>query len=232
MHNIIAILKKQIKDTLKNKTVLIQFIMFPILTLIMSNTIRIDGMPENFFINLFATMYIGMAPLTSIAAIISEEKEKNTLRVLLMSNVKPYEYFAGIGIYIWSACMLGSFVICAAGNYTLQTNIIFMSIMAIGIFVSLLVGAAIGAWSETQMIATSITVPVMIIFSFLPMLSMFNTSIAKIAKFIYSEQISIMLNQISSLQLKMDNICIVALNILLSATIFTIAYKKSGGKTA
>ena len=79
MNNTIAIIKKQLKDTLKNKTVLIQFIMFPMLTLIMNHTIAIDGMPENFFVNLFATMYIGMAPLTSIAAIIAEEKEKNTL---------------------------------------------------------------------------------------------------------------------------------------------------------
>ncbi len=76
MRNVSAIFRKQLKDTLKNKTVLIQFIMFPVLTLIMNNAIRIDGMPENFFVNLFATMYIGMAPLTSMAAIIAEEKEK------------------------------------------------------------------------------------------------------------------------------------------------------------
>ncbi len=76
MHNIFAVFRKQIKDTLKNKTVFIQFIMFPILTLVMNHVVKIDGMPENFFVNLFATMYIGMAPLTSIAAIISEEKNK------------------------------------------------------------------------------------------------------------------------------------------------------------
>ncbi len=49
MRNVSAIFRKQLKDTLKNKTVLIQFIMFPVLTLIMNNAIRIDGMPENFF---------------------------------------------------------------------------------------------------------------------------------------------------------------------------------------
>lgn len=84
MHNVFAIFRKQTKDTLKNKTVLIQFAMFPILTLVMSNAVKIDGRPANFFVNLFATMYVEMAPLTSIAAIISEEKENNTLRVLLM----------------------------------------------------------------------------------------------------------------------------------------------------
>lgn len=230
MHNIAAIFKKQLKDTLKNKTVLIQFLMFPVLTLVMNNAIQIDGMPENFFVNLFASMYIGMAPLTSIAAIISEEKEKNTLRVLLMSNVKPYEYLTGIGSYIFFACMLGASVICISGKYTLQTGVVFMLIMAVGIFLSLLLGAAIGAFSKTQMMATSLTVPVMMVFSFLPMLSMFNTTIAKIAKFTYSEQISLMLNQISSLQLKADNICILWLNILLFAALFILSYKKWGSE--
>ena len=75
MNNIIAIFKKQLKDTLKNKAVLIQFVMFPIMTLIMNNAVKMQDMPENFFVNLFATMYIGMVPLTSMASIISEEKE-------------------------------------------------------------------------------------------------------------------------------------------------------------
>lgn len=228
MGNIIAIFKKQIKDTLKNKAVLIQFMMFPILTLIMNHAIKIDGMPENFFVNLFAVMYIGMAPLSSIAAIITEEKERNTLRVLLMSNVRPYEYLLGIGSYIWFACVVGAFIICVSGNYRLQEKLIFMVIMMVGIVVSLLLGALIGIWSKTQMMATSITVPVMMVFSFMPMLSMFNTTIAGISKVIYSEQISIILHQIHHLQLQIENIFIIVANVFLFAVLFAAVYKKKG----
>lgn len=228
MHNIGAILKKQIKDTLKNKTVLIQFIMFPALTLLMNTAIKMEEMPENFFVNLFATMYIGMAPLTSMAAIIAEEKEKNTLRVLMMSNVKPYEYLLGIGIYVWVVCMVGAGVICIAGNYDLRTSSIFMGIMAVGILTSLLMGATIGTWSKNQMMATSVTVPAMMVFAFVPMVSLFNTTIEKIAKFIYSEQISRMLNQVNSLQIEMSTVCIMAVNMMLFVALFTAAYKKGG----
>ena len=228
MRNMTAIFKKQVKDTIQNKTVLIQFIMFPLLTLIMSQTITIEGMPENFFVNLFATMYIGMAPLTSIAAVIAEEKEKNTLRVLMMSNVKPYEYLLGVGSYIWFACMLGAAVICAAGGFALRESLAFMGIMAIGILASLLMGAAIGTWSKTQMMATSITVPVMMIFSFLPMLSLFNDTIAKIAKFIFSQQVSIMLGQINAMQPEAGNICVLAINMIIFTALFTFSYKKCG----
>ncbi len=228
MRNGYAIFKKQLKDTLKNKTVLIQFVMFPALTWIMNRAIRIEGMPENFFVNLFATMYIGMAPLTSMAAIIAEEKEQNTLRVLMMSNVKPYEYLLGIGGYVWLLCMLGAGVICASGSYPLRISVIFMGIMAIGISVSLLAGAAIGVWSKTQMMATSVTVPMMMIFAFLPMLAMFNTTIAKIAKFTYTEQISRMLNQIDSIPFPGENALILAMNMAAAIVLFAAAYKKCG----
>ena len=167
MRHILAILWKQLKDTIKNKTVLIQFLMFPLITLIMENTINIQDMPEHFFANLFAIMYVGMAPLTSISSIIAEEKEKNTLRVLQMSNVKSVEYLIGNAIYILLACMIGSLVIGLAGGYTGYNLLIFMLIMLVGHIISILVGATIGILSKNQMMATSITVPVMMIFSFL-----------------------------------------------------------------
>ncbi|MDE5748532.1 MAG: ABC transporter permease, partial [Acetatifactor sp.] len=107
MRNMATILKKQVKDTLRNKAVLIQFVMFPVMALIMTKSIQIEGMPPHFFIMLFATMYVGMAPLVSVASIISEEKEKNTLRVLLMARVTPWQYLAGVGSYVFICCMLG-----------------------------------------------------------------------------------------------------------------------------
>lgn len=53
---IYAVWKKQVKDTLKNKVILIQFVMFPLLTAVMQNTIDMQGMQDNFFVILFATM--------------------------------------------------------------------------------------------------------------------------------------------------------------------------------
>ncbi len=223
-----AIFKKELKDTFKNKTILIQFLMFPALVPIMENAVRIDGMPENFFVKLFASMYIGMAPLTGMAAVISEEKEKNTLRVLLLSNVKPCEYLLGVGVYIWTACMLGAVVICAAGGYGLRGSLVFLSVMAAGILVSALIGAAIGVWSKTQMMATSVTVPVMMVLAFLPMLSMFNDSIAAVAKYTYSEQISILLNQIDAPRMEVSGVWVIAGNGLLAALLFAAVYRRRG----
>lgn len=228
MKNIIAVFLKQIKDTLKNKAVLIQFLMFPVMSVIMEYSIRIEELPEHFFANMFAAMYVGMAPLVGMSAVISEEKEKNTLRVLLMSNVKPAEYLVGVGSYIWLLCMMGSCVLGIVGGYRKTAFFAFLAIMAAGILASLLIGAAIGTWSKNQMSATSLTVPVMIIFSFLPMLSMFNETIEKIAKIAYSQQISIMINEIGRAGVSIQNAGVILGNMLAAAAFFTFAYKKSG----
>lgn len=228
MKNIVAIFQKQLKDTFKNKTVLIQFLMFPIISIVMENSIHIEGMPSHFFANLFAAMYIGMAPLVSMAAVISEEKEKNTLRVLLMSNVKSAEYLIGVGSYIWIACMLGALIIGIGGNYRGAILFIFLMIMAVGTFASLLIGAAIGTLSRNQMMATSITVPVMSIFSFLPMLSMFNETIEKIAKIAYSQQINILINKLDHFKVSFENVGIILINMGVAAILFGWAYKKCG----
>lgn len=223
-----VILWKQIKDTLKNKTILIQFVMFPILTLIMENAIEIEGMPEHYFALLFGVMYVGMAPLVSMASIISEEKGNNTLRVLLMSNVKPLEYLLGVGIYIWVICMIGALVIGLAGKYSGTALAGFVLILGIGILVSILVGAAIGTWSKNPMMATSISMPVMMIFSFLPMLSMFNETIGKFAKIIYSQQINLLLEQVEHIQLSWESVAVIGGNMVVASVLFVVAYRRSG----
>ena len=123
--------------------------------------------------------------------------------------------------------MLGSGVICIAGNYSLKEGAYFMLAMAVGIIASLLLGAAIGTFSKTQMMATSLSVPIMLLFSFLPMLSLFNNTIAKAAKFTYSEQIRLTLAGISAPRFSGESVCILAANMLLFSGLFAAAYKKS-----
>ncbi|MBA4687600.1 MAG: ABC transporter permease [Candidatus Galacturonibacter soehngenii] len=221
-----AIFRKQLKDTLKNKEVLIQFIMFPVIATIMQNSIRIEDMPRNYFVILFATMYIGMSPLTSTASILAEEKEKNTLRVLLMSNVKASEYLLGVGSYIFLICMLGSVVFAVVGQYRGIEFVLFLSIMALGILISILIGAGIGTLSKNQMSATSVTVIVMLIFSFLPMIAMFNEGVAKVSRFTFSQQLNDWLKGIGTISIHVDTIGILLLNMIVALLIFVLGYRR------
>ncbi|SDB65757.1 ABC transporter permease [Butyrivibrio sp. INlla16] len=226
MRNSLIIIKKQLKDTLRNKTVLIQFILFPVMTLIMENAIRIDGMPEFFFTKLFSVMYIGMAPLTSVASIISEEKEKNTLRVLTMANVRPWQYLLGVGLYVWSICMLGAGVM--ATGLPRGDVPFYLSVMAIGFAISVLAGACIGIYSRNQMTATSLVMPVMLIFAFCPMLAMFNSSIEKVARFLYTQQLRSIMDNMTFRGMRTADIFILFINAMVMVFLFFITFRKKG----
>lgn len=228
MRNIAAIFLKQVMETLKNKTILIQFVMFPLLAVIMEHAIRLENMPAHFFAKLFAVMFVGMAPLTCMSAIISEEKEKGTLRALRMANVSPVQYLLGVGLYIWLVCMLGAVVFAVCGEYSGTAFAAFLLIMAVGILLSCLAGAVIGICCRNQMTATSVTVPVMMVFSFLPMLSMFNARIEQLARFTYSQQIHQLIHSIGSSAVGFENIAVIAANFLLAAVLFIIAYRRKG----
>ncbi|MDE6845757.1 MAG: ABC transporter permease [Lachnospiraceae bacterium] len=229
MKNTGIIFRKTMKDTGKNIALLIQFIMFPLMAVIMENAIQIEDMPEHFFVGMFAVMHIGMAPLNVTTAVISEEKEKNTLRVLLFGGVRPAEYLLGIGGYVFSACMAGAIIFAVLGGYRGKEFIQFLLIMATGIIVSMLLGAVIGIRSKSQITAATIMTPVMMVFAFLPMLSMFNETIAKIADIAYSQQIQLLLNGLASQTApEPKSLIVIAVSAMIAAVMFTCAYRKSG----
>lgn len=222
-----AIIWKQLKDTGKNKAVLIQFIMFPILAIIMEISTDIEGLEDNYFVMLFATMYIGMAPLTAMASIISEEKEKFTLRMLIMSNVKAQEYLMGVGTYIMAVCAMGALVFGVTAGYSGINLIVFVTVMLIGLLLSTLLGGVIGVWSKNQMMATSVVVPVMIAFSFLPMIAMFNESVEVVSRLTYSQQINYMMKDTESLSFGGESIGVLTVNLVIILVLFSFAYKRS-----
>ena len=171
-------------------------------------------------------MFIGMAPLVSTSSIIAEEKEKDTLRVLIMSNVHPVQYLLGIGSYVFLLCMMGALVFGVCGGYQTTTLLQFLLIMGSGILISIIIGAIIGICAKNQMAATSLTVPVMLVLAFLPMLAMFNETIAKIAKFFYSQQDFLLINNLGIKNPEAENILILTANFLLVAMLFLLSYRK------
>ena len=226
MGNIMVLFKKQCKDTLKNKNVLIQFIMFPVLAVLMTNTVKIEGMPKDYFVCLFASMYIGMAPLTAMTSILSEEKEKHTLKALLMADVGMAQYLAAIGGYIFFICMLGSLCFGITASLTGVAFLKFVGYMAVGTVLSILTGAIIGIACKSQMSATSLTVPVMMILSFIPMLSTFNNTIKKAAVFLYSQQVYVRISSLGERTGMVRSSALLLINLVVLTVGFVFVYRR------
>lgn len=227
MGNILALLRKQLKDTLKNKNVLVQFIMFPAIAVLMTQAVKMEGLPKNYFVFLFASMYIGMAPLTAVTAILSEEKEKHTLKALLMANVSMPQYLTAVVSYIFVICMLGAVCFGGTGSLSGRELLLFLGYMGVGTILSSLVGAVIGIACKNQMSATSMTVPLMIMISFAPMLSSFNQTIKKFSAFLYSQQIYLGMNDLENGSISMKTASILLVNLFAVTILFLYVYRRS-----
>lgn len=228
MREAVAVFRKQILDTRKNRAVLIQFIMFPIMTIVMNSAIKVDDMPEFFYLKLFSIMYMAMAPIVSMSSIISEEKEKGTLRALMMSNVRPASYLAGVGVYDFQCCLIGTMLmskICGLDDGPWWR---YLCVIMLGLVISIVLGASIGVLAKDQMAATSLAVPVMCLFTFLPMMAQFNDTIAKVAKFFYTQQLYLALEDINNVKIGTEGLIIIAANAIVILAFFVLAFRKEG----
>lgn len=222
-----AIFMKQLKDTIKNKSILIQLVMFPIISMILSFSVSVSEIPSHYFVILFATMYVGMAPIIIISNIMGEEKEKGSLKMLMMSNVKPIEYILGISLFVMVGCILGLIVMGVVGGYRGIELFYFIGIGCLGMITSILLGSVIGILSKNQMAANSLSVPAMLICAFIPMLSMFNQYIRDYGQFIYTQQINELLTQLPTMTIfPAKSLLIILANILVLLVIYIRVFQK------
>ena len=224
--HIYAIIRKQLKDTFRNKPTLVQFVMFPAIAAILTLSAGEFELPKRYFVNLFSVMYVCMAPILILSAIISEEKEKGSLRMLMMSNVKPMEYLLGIGAYVLVVCMAGVLFMGLLGTFSLQELWMFLLLNACGILISSVIGALIGVVSDNQTAASGLSVPAMLLTSFIPMLSMFNASIRNVGKFLYSQQIYEQINNSSTIVLSAQSFVVILINFALVLVLYVYMYRK------
>lgn len=225
-----AIFLKQMRDTMKNRMILIQFIMMPVIAYIMTELVAksSDEIPDSMFVTMFAAMFVGMAPLITTAGAIAEDRERKSLRFLVMAGVRQHEYLMGVGGFVLLVCAVVSVFFGLIGGFGAADLIKFILILIFGSATSVLLGAAIGIFSKNQQMATAISVPVFMVFAFCPMIAQFNETVAAIANILYTQQINTIVNDISLSAVKPA--LIILANFVVFMALFALAYKKKGLK--
>ena len=225
-----AMLKKQFLDTMKNRLILIQFIIMPVMAFLLTELVAkgSDDIPESMFVTMFAAIFVGMGPLLTTSGAISEDRERKSLRFLVMAGVRQHEYLLGVGGFVLLVCTIISVFFGLIGGFQGIDLIKFILILIFGSATSIVLGAAIGIMSKNQQAATAISVPVFMIFAFCPMIAQFNDSVANIASVLYTQQINEIVNDISLSALK--PYLIILANLVVFAILFALVYKKRGLK--
>jgi|GEM_PF-211303 len=229
-----AIFTKQLKDTIKNRIILIQFILFPAMAFIMTEFVAKsdETMPNSIFVTMFAAMFAGMTPLMLTNTIIAEDKEHKSLKFLVMAGVKPHHYLLGVGGFVLISCSVVAVFFGLISGLGAIDAIKFSAVLILGCLTSVIVGATIGIYSKNQQSAAAIGTPIFMLLAFIPMLTMFNETLSKIAFFLYTQQVRelvLSFDLTSGVEVSVPHALLVIVgNTVFISLLFILSYKKKG----
>lgn len=216
---------KQLRDLTKNPTLLLCFLVLPLLGFFFSK-MDIPSEEIRMMTRLYIPMYVAMCGLMGTGSTMAEEKEKNTLRVLMMSNVKPAEYMASICLFVLTIESFGAAYFIYLGGFHGIEILRAIIVILLGSLCTMVLGSTIGLIAKSQMNANSYLTPVMMVVGILPALAGLNRDLYPIAKSIYSTQMSESMTNIAK-PLSLETIIIMIANMAICVAIFVRVYKKN-----
>ena len=225
-----TLFKLGIEDLTKNLNVFIYVILPIAFALIYSN---LDTLTNEFTFSLCVLLNIAMVPVALMGTIIAEEKEKNTLRTLMLNNVKATEILIAKALICLLFVVVDNIVIYLLVDLPMNE---FLAYQLVGLFVGLAViffGAVVGLLSKNQMSAGLLSMPFMIIFMaplFIAMTD--NQIVSKISSFLPTDAMMTIFHDISSHTATFSNIdmplLVIAVWFIVSIIMFNLVYKKVG----
>ena len=226
VHHIIAIFKKTFKDMIRNKRQLLFFLMFPVMTYLFYYSIS-EG--HEMFPIVFLPINILFCSMNIMASIISEEREKGTLRSLIFANIKPLEYFLGNAIFVLLATIVSSSLFLPLIDISGINYVYFYLFVFLSSVCSIVLGATIGIIVKNQMAANGICVPVTIILGMLPTFGELNKSFHNISQILYTTRFANTIAEITknlSVSINFEMIITYIVNFIVCLVIFALVYKK------
>ncbi|MDX8360817.1 MULTISPECIES: ABC transporter permease [Bacillaceae] len=222
-----AIFIKDWIDLLKNSYMLLTIAMPLVLAAYFGRVGSNDGISQMFIINLTFTL-VGTFVQASIVA---EEKEKNTLRGLLLSPASTLEILVGKSTLSAAATMVVVAGVMFLSDFQMVSLPLFILMLIVGLIIYISVGTMIGLLSRTVMETGVVGMPILVI---LGMGSIFtsvtdNELIIKLVSYLPSEQFNYMWTQFNDTGSYSDifgNLFILLIWVVVAIAVTLITYKK------
>jgi len=240
MSSVKAIFKKQTKDVVKNMAILLQFIIYPGIAFAMMSVMDTDVIPAEMLaampnmVIMMASIFAGMGLIPTVAGIIAEDREKKSLRFLIMAGVKPSAYLLGVGGVIFLISIFTALGFGFVSDFSGQDFWIFVAAIMSGVTASILLGATFGIISKNQQSATGLAMPATMILGFGPMMAQFNDTIARVLHIFYTQQFSVVADSLmgfgSEETILWHSFAIMWANVAVLAVLFVFVFTKKGLK--
>lgn len=200
LHIIWVLIKKDVKMMFNNKNFLVMLLMplgfaFLYQAIFSGNEINSD-IKYGTVLTMCQIFNILMVPLSGLSIMVSEEKEKNTLRVLMLNDVSAAEYIIAKIITVLFAMEIVSSIIFVVTDTTayLAGGLLITTMAAISM---LLIGAMLGMLCKDQMSTGTMTVPFLLLFMFPAMFgSMMGGIIETLSRFVPTSSMQYLLSAI------------------------------------
>lgn len=172
--------QKDMVDLFNNPNVLV-VCLIPVIFGILYSKLGILGDQVLFMISI---MNMSMVPLMLSSTTIAEEKEKHTLRTLMLSNISAGEFLLAKAIMSIVILDLIGIIMFLTSNNDMKYLIGYVLITTFCSIPIILLGCAIGIISRDQMTAGLYQLPVMLVIMLPVMLAPINKTIANIANLV------------------------------------------------
>jgi len=233
IHKIVALVKLGVEDLTKNMSVFI-YVLFPVLFALLYANLEV---PENigpgFLYSTCILMNLAMVPVALMGTIIAEEKEKNTLRTLMLNDVKAGEILLAKALMCIVFVVIDNVLIYVILGMSMDSFLLYQVIgFACGLAV-VLFGAVVGLLAKNQMSAGLLSMPFMVILM-APMFIdiMGNETVNKISQLLPTDAMSTMFAAVAQNEYTFETMGSPALVIAgwfaISAILFALLFKKVG----
>lgn len=218
-----AVWLKQAFDIRHNYSVILQFVLFPLLSWGISLVIPWEMKPVAVMI--LSSNFTSIVPMVTVRNIIREDRSKGVLRAFIYANVSPTEYLMGINAFLLGVSLITSILIGSIFEFSGFVLLKYMLVLLLGTVTTLIVGSALTISSAID--STGIAFVVFMLFnSMIPILGMFNSTAQTILRFTYPYQISNMIGDIYGGYFEINRVIVVFFNIMFFLAVFIILYKK------
>lgn len=188
----------------------------------------------NAFVLSFGLIFnIAIAGISMSSSPLVEEKEKNTLRVLMTSSVNGVEYLIGTLIPPLFILIIANIIMIPVSGTSfgeIQFGS-YLMITTVASFISLLIGYIVGIIAKNQVKTSLISLPITLILTSVPVLKVFQKDLAEILNYTYTGVLTNFANSIFSeggYQWNLTDISVLFSWFIISLGIFIFAYKKNG----
>lgn len=163
-HVIKALLIKDWKLSYTNKNTFLMLCL-PLFFIVLYTVILplASDMPTGYVLVMCGVMNLAMGPLSLVSMVVAEEKEKNTLRTLMLSDVSALEFLISkMGVQLFLVMIIYILLFALSGvawsYFLLYLLVSFLATISI-----MLLGASIGLLSKDQMSTSTLTVPLLVV---------------------------------------------------------------------